>query len=563
MHPLQTQFRLPGRTVHNLSHVVKFDARAGVIYPLTHIPMLPVDRVEAELRSLVLTFPTKSPLMSNFQARIYAFFIPYRLYVPNLRANARLQPQISETINSDTGAVGSVTNTVLYADNWTNVQLPAYTPNLALGDVKHHCLWEFLGLPVGFRPADITASSDSQLNYSGKLCALRLLAYYDIFRNYFMNSMEDSYPVYTSGGTLASPSTLWAFKDVSQLDIFFRTQAWIGGNGTSSEVNRTNTPWYSIWDDGIYAPYSGMLVKTFNKDMNNVFLSDSYYSNAIATSIVDVSSGNLNLNQLGVAERLYEYFSKVAATGGRFDEFARAEWGVDIRDKLDIPIYLKSWSFDIGFDTVVSNASTDSRELGALAGRGIGGMRKRGKRDRSTSLNYSTNEYGELVFYMTIEPKNDYYQGIDPFLCKTYLGDLHTPSLDRLGWQPLFLAQLNALSTAERNDSAVGWTGGNNPFGVVVGHQPAWTEYKSMTNRLHGNLAVQGNTLQNWVLSRDYESSSFGDSAPDRYISYIDPASYNDAFADTSTSADPFVVQVVFDVVAKRPVSNANIHVFS
>lgn len=557
---IQTQFTIPGRTVHNLSHVVKFDARPGVIYPVTHIPLLPVDRIESSIRSLVLTFPTKNPMLSNFQARIYAFYVPYSLYVPALKANARLHPYGSSPMND--APEGGIETMYINQTNWANVMFPYWLPSSSIGAVQPHCLLDWIGVPVGFRPYDtVYDNSETSLNPTGYISALRILAYYDIFRNYFANPMEEYFPMYVGTGTASAPTTEWAWKDLETLNRWYAAKPWYTNTSPSTQnINISSSPLYNMFGVS-YASYSGMCVKTFTRDMNNVFLSNGLYGNAIATSILDVSTGQLDLNQLAVGQRLYQYFTKVAATGGRFDEFARAEWGVDLRGELDIPMFLRSYSFDIGFDTVVSTAATDAQALGSLAGRGIGGIKPRSKRDRSTQLNFSSKQYGELIFMFTIEPKNDYYQGIDPFLCKNWLGDLHTPSLDRLGWQPLYLAQINALNTANRNTDDNGWATDSNPFDIVIGRQPAWTEYKSMVNRLHGDLAVSGNSLHNWVLSRNYEEDSF-DGGQDAYISYIDPASYVDMFADTSTASDPFVVQIAFDVTAKRPVSNANIHVF-
>ena len=590
---IQVSFDVPGRSVYDLSHSVRFDTQVGAITPITHIDCLPRDRFDIRLSSLVKTFPTKAPIMGRFKARIYAFFAPDRLYVPELRPNGILMRQTDP--NSSTMRDGALYPVLPFytitagAVGHDAIRLP-HTQGGFLNDEKETSwtlvvgkgsLLEHVGFAQGFWNRTGGDYEDYRL-YS----ALRVMMYYDVFRNYFANPQEPTFPVYGFNVDYPAIDEI-GFVNLrfSSLQAYYENMPYQRGatyraGYTPDDLERTavvnpllSHDWDAYLTSGlplgfdIDSPFGqmfgsinassmgGLCLKTYTPDINSVFVSDALYQAAIARSIVSVAGGQLNMQDLLAGEKLFNYFTKMAATGARFDEFVRAEWGVNITNRLDIPVYLKSWSFEIGFDDVVSQSATADEPLGSLAGRGLGGMT-----DNDT-FTFTPEEYGTLAFYMTIEPYPDYYQGNDPMLSKTQFIDRFTPSMDRMGFQPLQIEQLNVVGNTTSGDRIVSEDGRATAFGYLgtwnddpdmsVGQQPAWQEYKGMVSRVRGDVASE---LRYWTLARDIDAG--------KYTTYIEPSQFMYAFDDTSADSRPFIVQCGFSIRAKRGISHRSLETF-
>lgn len=115
---------------------------------------------------------------------------------------------------------------------------------------------------------------------------------------------------------------------------------------------------------------------------------------------------------------------------------------------------------------------------------------------------------------------------------------------------------LSALSARAHvvSGKVVNWNGGQDPFSNSVGQQPAWSEYTSALNELHGDCV---NTLKYWTLARPFtRSTALGDVIPVP-SNYVYPTDYNYAFADTSATAQNFIVQCSFGLRMRRCISKS------
>ena len=115
------------------------------------------------------------------------------------------------------------------------------------------------------------------------------------------------------------------------------------------------------------------------------------------------------------------------------------------------------------------------------------------------------------------------------------MDDLHKPALDGIGFQDLLAYQI------------LGQWGD-----VAIGKQPAWINYMTAVNRVYGNFALR-NSEMFMTLTRlpDYSNSP----GNVKWSSYIEPSLYNYIFADTSTDAQNFWVQIGCGVKARRVMS--------
>ena len=151
-----------GRSSSNLSYAWRSTMGVGVLTPFMVIPALPGDTFEIDLENKILTNPTIGPLFGSFKFQADVFTCPIRLYNAMLHNNAL-------NIGMD----------------MKKVKLPKYLAYDAKGEflAKQSSIYDFLNDPYG-----------DDTGY--KTNAVPLLAYYDIFKNYYANKQEDKFPVY-------------------------------------------------------------------------------------------------------------------------------------------------------------------------------------------------------------------------------------------------------------------------------------------------------------------------------------------------------------------------------
>lgn len=161
------------RSTHDLSRAWRSTMAPGVLVPNLVEVGLPGDTWELDIRSHILTHPTIGPLFGSYKFQNDFFLCPIRLYNALLHNNALnigldikkvKLPQIIKAITGDTGS--------------------SY--------INPSCLLAYLGLRsfghVSPDQAEATTSHE----------CTPLIAYYDIFKNYYSNKQEEYW--YTIGG---------------------------------------------------------------------------------------------------------------------------------------------------------------------------------------------------------------------------------------------------------------------------------------------------------------------------------------------------------------------------
>lgn len=538
----------PSLSNFDLSRKNRTTMAPGLLYPVLIEECVPGDQINLQIDSLIKTYPMLAPLMGSFKFQTDVFFVPTRLYVPELRLNQS---------NFDPTTVSFPYFNCCYDQAGS----PASSTAVAASESS---LLNYMGIPYDYA---YTTESGVQLaqNFNG----IPLLGYLDIFRNYYANTQEDlcyfqvmnaaGDNVYRLGSALSEIDDLInMFSDDSNKDI----NSAVNTIAVTSSVNGMK----SIFNPQL--PLSGLLCKTYSPDLNSAWINTSDYDASVTKARVNVQdsvsgSDYVTMNQIRTGNKLLKYLERTLVSGGRFGDWIRAQFGVNTNYKLDIPEFLGSNSTDIIFDDVVqtsgaTGSSSTNGNLGTLGGRGHGLMRSRGHK-------FNVTENGYLMVIASLTPRVDYYQGIKPYLLKNMYSDCFAPAMDNLGFQTVPYCQLSALpkwtlslnsSTGAYTQSAMYPSSAYDPFTMSAGYQPAWTEYMSSVNELHGDFV---NTLNYWTLGRDMSDRGLYEdtlsSIPLLPTSYVFPEYYNDCFADTADTAQNFLVQFRFDLFMKRPIS--------
>lgn len=572
-------FRVPARNVYNHDCAVRFDTTMGFINPLKSFEMNPAERIRVTPSALVRTEPALAPIFGRARCRIYAFWVPYHIYVPNMYSNSKIEKSFLPNLPI-------VSRLQLQQRNQTSITNDDYAQALGNATVQPNSLCEMLDiLPVGFQLPTLFTPSQQTGSPSFKYFeGTTLLATWDIFRNYFADRNRETFPyLYRYVDDTGYLDKFAGFdSNLLGLDDFFANRQYASLLTDSVPEDYAG---YFLWEINEYTVDSvqgqnlydyrhlccGMPpIKPYMPDINSAFASNSAFEQAIAQSIVRVAEQSgvegISMQSLLDGQRMYNFLNKVLATGGQLDEMIRAEFGVDVSAELDIPMFLKMWSFDLGFDTIFG---TGDESTGEMRGRGLGAL------GNAKALNFTAKHHGKVMFFMTIEPYVDYYQGVSPFATKTRLTDLFWPSFDRIGWQPLLRSQLNAVdvttSTFTSSSNSVnflaldGSYGADpSPFDMQIGVQPAYTEYKGEVNRLHGSFA--GGDLFYWTFGRDYnDGAGLNTLFPDlnkAFTTYINPFAFNRSFVDVSEDGMPYLCEVAFNCNIKRVISRNQIENF-
>lgn len=173
---MKTELNNYGRSTHNLSQSWKSSLAPGVLYPFLCIPATNGDNFEIDLDYFARTIPTKGPLFGQFKMQMDVFSVPMRLYQGILHNNP---------IN-----IGLNMNKVLLPKiKLKHVAGNRNAKSFQSSQVANNALLKYLGISGIGQNAAGTAQPEAYVERDFN--AVPILAYYDIFKNYYANKQEE------------------------------------------------------------------------------------------------------------------------------------------------------------------------------------------------------------------------------------------------------------------------------------------------------------------------------------------------------------------------------------
>lgn len=166
-----------GRSNHDLSKVVKTTMSPGTLVPVYTNVTTPGDDNVMRIRAKIQTNPTVGSLYGSYIFGVDVFGVDFRLYIGGLQYNAQNLATNMQYMKIPQVRVKAKTN-VEETDN---------------SQVGSSCVLKYLGIKgVGNQGSGWTTSIARDFN------AVPLIAYYDIFRNYYANKQEENcYMIHT------------------------------------------------------------------------------------------------------------------------------------------------------------------------------------------------------------------------------------------------------------------------------------------------------------------------------------------------------------------------------
>lgn len=621
---LNISFPEPKQSNFNLGRVNRFSADVGWVIPCYVEEILPNSYKRLDVEALIQTNATVAPLMGSFKVKVDCFFVPLRLYYrhlslnninPDFTDNFGLHyipiPNFDNSVQVDSlsgqNAV-PITDTSSYAvtyykynDLWYENNQTSSAFNQCL-QVAPSSLIDYLGiLPVGFH----------NFAFKGfkKLNGNPFIAYFDIWRNYYANPHDINVPMRISNNTYIDDNDqralsyndtyipLSVFDDFirnistrslsnatpQQLDvlsIFNDTVTRSSPGGMPSNLKfMMNIPLFSgqavtsSYVSGASIPkadtrngmHFGLLRCTYMDDYFNSRFRNEFVSYMEDKSKVTVQNNQFTISQLRMQNRIAKYVDKSIFSDTRFGSWIKAHFGVKTNNKLDIPQFLGSISSNIIFNDIYSLAQTGNggitanQALGSRASLGQGYINNKG-----SFVEFKATEPGFIMCMFRIIPYVSYFQGIKKMYLKTNFQDMYKPEYDAVGYDDLQTLEMCALSEYFDNfqrERPTSFTPIDiNTFNVSLGKHPAYMEYMTSFDEVHGLFAKKFDygfwTLNRPVNDKFYNqvSEEFSSFEMLNVSTYVTPEYYNSIFA-VDKYTDNFQVQIRFYDKTKQPMS--------
>lgn len=314
------------------------------------------------------------------------------------------------------------------------------------------------------------------------------------------------------------------------------------GKTQNDNKDRDNQP-KPFAGNGSWFNQAGLGLRTYLSDRFNNWLSTEWIdgTNGInEITAIQIVDNKLSMDALILQKKIFDMMNRVAISGGSYNDWQEAVYGVRVARMAESPIYMGGASYEIIFSEVVSNSSSGDEPLGTLAGRGVEINRKGGK-----SIRIKCEEPSLIMALSSYVPRVDYSQGNKWWTRLETMDDFHKPNLDAIGFQELITDEICAL------DTQIG------PDGEIIyksaGKQVSWQEYMTDVNETFGDFAV-GGELDWMAFNRSYNFSNAEKGVTD-ITTYIDPVKFNVAFANAKLSAKNLWSQIAFNVTARRVMS--------
>jgi len=160
------------RSTHDLGYIWRSTMAPGTLVPFLSKIALPGDTWDINLNAIVKTLPTIGPLFGSYKLQLDIFECPVRLYQGQLHNNKlRIGMQMQ--------------NVKLPLMEMTATFVPLDHPDIDNAQINPSCIHKYLGL------SGVGLITEGDTENKRLFNALKLLAYWDTYKNYYANKQEE------------------------------------------------------------------------------------------------------------------------------------------------------------------------------------------------------------------------------------------------------------------------------------------------------------------------------------------------------------------------------------
>lgn len=592
------------RNGFDLSHNVKFTAKAGELLPIMHKTVMYGDKFRINLNSFTRTAPVQTAAFTQIREYFDFFFVPYRILwknAPNVLVSNQRNPSIAKSLSSSV-VVGTKLPHVNLKDIY-KARKPGTNPNNAGITTLLSMLPNQFGFNRGLQSIKLLNhlgygytsledynnyykfnqnerpefDGDNHFEVNPDVSLFPLLAYNKIYYDFFRNTQwEENQPYnynvdYLSADAIVPFSTLlwsenmdyWRSATMFDLrysvypkDLFFGVlpnsqfgdeavvDADIIGDLGDGRVNLKFNDETGVTKNA-YVEYNGNIVDSSNTEPQiPVNVSIPLYTQISET--IDKLKSSFSILDFRKAKFLQRYKEIVGSGSNDYQSLVKKVFGIDVPDTLaDHCIYLGGHSSTININEVVNQNLTEENEV-IIKGKGVG------------SANGNTIEFGEaqepgiIMCIYHAQPVIDYaLDALNFDVTKTEVDDYANPVFDKLGFQGL---PFYYLFNRRLNDP-------HNFVDPFIGYTSRYFDYKTEVDKILGDFRE---TRVDWVspINFDYleqyitqmPGTSKSQIALDASFFHVNPHILDTIFneVDDTVTSDQLLVSVNFEMHAVR-----------
>lgn len=322
-----------------------------------------------------------------------------------------------------------------------------------------------------------------------------------------------------------------------------------GGKYVITDENQAPYGWALESSNGVFSlvnSQEGLAIKTFQSDIFNNWLQTEWIggvNGVSAVTAIDTTSGSFTIDTLQIKTKVYNMLNAIAVSGGSYHDYINAAYDHRSYKNAESPMYHGGLIKELVFQEVIATSASNadgSQPLGQLGGRG-----RLTNKNKGGKVTIKADEHGYMIGIVSLTPRLDYSQGNRWDVNLKSMADFHVPYLDQIGFQDLITEQMAWWDTKIDNVATL--------TQYSAGKQPAWINYQTNYNRTFGNFAIE-DTEMFMTLNRRYERNSLTGRIVD-LTTYIDPAKFNNIFAEEARDAQNFWVQIGVNIMARRKMS--------
>lgn len=230
------------------------------------------------------------------------------------------------------------------------------------------------------------------------------------------------------------------------------------------------------------------------------------------------------INSFRRAERLQRWYENSARGGVRPNEATLAHFGVRTPDStLDRAEFLGGSMQPIVVSEVAQTSETTvSSPQGTLAGKGT-------TYKGTAAFRAYFTEHGYVIGLTSALVRANYWQGIPKYFSRMQRDEYYWPEFANLGEEPVFTKELFAGTNVNED--------------TVFGYVPRYSDYKSETGSIHGDMR---SSLAFWTQAREFAN------LPQLNKEFLFGPAPLTPFAVQSQYTDPIIATIQFSVKASR-----------
>ena len=214
------------RSTHDLGYIWRSSMAAGTLVPFCKILLTPGDTMEIDLTHQIMTHPTIGPLFGSYKVQADIFQCPIRLYNAMLHNNAlNIGLKMSDVKLPKIEVDIKDVDTSYYEESYDK-------------QISKSCVLAYLGQRGYAGMIERSLQNPITIKRNG----VPLLAYYDIFKNYYANKQEENFYTIAENTPLEFDDVLYSnTKEAYGQKYQINKNGYIGINQNSKYYTPDNT----------------------------------------------------------------------------------------------------------------------------------------------------------------------------------------------------------------------------------------------------------------------------------------------------------------------------------